>query len=259
MRISYPARGVLLLFAAVSPQLSAQTSPPPAPPDFDRPVSWKSIVPNIGHDQKKIWLFPANLYKPKVLIPTLAIVGTTAALVALDPKDAPWFRNNSTEFSGFNNVFSGNATAWGTVAVPVALYAAGAVRKDSKMRNTALLAGEAVGDAEILATVMKDITKRTRPISIGTGQSYSDTWFESSGSFLRGHGGFPSGHEIAAMSVATVIARRYKNHKWVPWAAYGLAGAVGFSRLTLQAHFISDVFVGGALGYSISRFAVLQE
>lgn len=39
----------------------------------------------------------------------------------------------------------------------------------------------------------------------------------------------------------------------------GLAGAVAFSRVTLSAHFVSDVFVGGALGYSISRFAVLRE
>jgi len=31
------------------------------------------------------------------------------------------------------------------------------------------------------------------------------------------------------------------------------------SRMTLSAHFASDVFMGGALGYSIGRFAVLRE
>ena len=41
--------------------------------------------------------------------------------------------------------------------------------------------------------------------------------------------------------------------------SYGIAALVGFSRLTLSAHFVSDVFVGGALGYSVSRFAVLQQ
>ena len=69
----------------------------------------------------------------------------------------------------------------------------------------------------------------------------------------------PSGHAIAAFSVATIVARRYGNHKWVPYASYGVAALVGFSRLTLSAHFVSDVFVGGALGYSVSRFAVLQQ
>jgi hypothetical protein len=29
--------------------------------------------------------------------------------------------------------------------------------------------------------------------------------------------------------------------------------------MSLSAHFASDVFLGGALGYSISRFAVLQQ
>jgi membrane-associated phospholipid phosphatase len=76
---------------------------------------------------------------------------------------------------------------------------------------------------------------------------------------LRGHGSFPSGHTIAAFSIATVVARRYGNHRWVPYAAYGMAALVGFSRLSLSAHFLSDVFMGGALGYSISRFTVLRQ
>jgi membrane-associated phospholipid phosphatase len=41
--------------------------------------------------------------------------------------------------------------------------------------------------------------------------------------------------------------------------AYGSAALVGFSRMTLSAHFASDVFMGAALGYSISRFTVLRE
>jgi membrane-associated phospholipid phosphatase len=45
----------------------------------------------------------------------------------------------------------------------------------------------------------------------------------------------------------------------VPIVAYTAAATVGFSRLTLNAHYLSDVFVGGALGYSISRFAVLRQ
>ena len=69
----------------------------------------------------------------------------------------------------------------------------------------------------------------------------------------------PSGHTIAAFSIATVVARRYRKHRWVPFVAYGLAGVVGFSRMTLSAHFASDVFMGASLGYSISRFAVLRQ
>ncbi len=172
--------------------------------------------------------------------------------------EASYFRGASS-YHGFNNIFTGNATVIGTIAAPFSLYAIGLIRRDSKMQRTALLAGEAVADAEIVTTVLKDATKRVRPAAIPPHGNFSDSWFESSGSFLRGNGSFPSGHAIAAFSIATVVARRYGNHRWVPYAAYGMAALVGFSRLSLSAHFLSDVFVGGALGYSISRFTVLRQ
>jgi membrane-associated phospholipid phosphatase len=71
-------------------------------------------------------------------------------------------------------------------------------------------------------------------------------------------GSFPSGHSIAAFSVATVFARRYPTHRWLPYVAYGLAATVGFSRVSLSAHFPSDVFLGAALGVAVSRFTVLN-
>jgi membrane-associated phospholipid phosphatase len=250
-----------VLTAQVPPSDSDGNQSPPAPqpvPPYQRPVSLGRIIPNIVDDQSKIWLFPAKLNKKRDWIPAAAILGTTAALIALDSHDAPYFRNTST-FAGFNSVFTGNATAIGTAAVPVSLYATGLISKDSKMKGTALLAGEAVADSEILSFVLKDAFNRARPGSIQPTQNFWDTWFESRGSFINSRGGMPSGHAIAAFSVATIVARRYGKHKWVPYVSYGMAALVGFSRLTLSAHFVSDVFVGGALGYSVSRFAVLQQ
>jgi len=218
----------------------------------------KLLLPNLISDQKRIWTFPARLVQGQNWIPTAAVLGTTAGLLALDPTEAGYFRNTAT-FHGFNNIFTGNATVVGTILAPVSLYAAGLIRRDSKMQHTALLAGEAVADAEIVTTVFKDATKRVRPAGFPAQGNLYDSWFESSGSFLRGNGSFPSGHTIAAFSVATVVARRYGNHRWIPYVAYGAAALVGFSRLSLSAHFMSDVFMGGALGYSISRFTVLRQ
>jgi membrane-associated phospholipid phosphatase len=240
------------------PQTPAPSPVPQPPPAFDRPVSWKRLFPNIVKDQERIWSFPARLVQGQSWIPTAAVLGTTAGLVALDPTEAAFFRRTPS-FQGFNKVFTGNATVVGTLMAPVSFYVIGLVRKDAKMQRTALLAAEAVADAEIVTTVLKDATKRVRPAAFPAQGNLYDSWFESSGSFLRGNGSFPSGHSIAAFSVATVIARRYGNHRWVPFAAYGMAALVGFSRLSLSAHFMSDVFMGGALGYSISRFTVLQQ
>ena len=230
--------------------VAAQTS--------DRPVSLKRLVPNLLDDQKRIWTLPVRLIQGQGLLPAASVVGATAGLIAADPSAARYFRGTDT-FHGFNNVFSGNATAIGTIVAPVTLYAAGLIRHDSKMQQTALLAGEAVADAEIVATIFKGATRRVRPADIPVGGGFSDTWFESKGSALRANGSFPSGHTIAAFSVATVVARRYGGgHRWVPYAAYGMAALVGCSRLTLSAHYLSDVFMGGALGYTISRYTVLR-
>ena len=224
----------------------------------DRPISWKRLLPNLLSDQKRIWTLPISLASGQNLAPAGAVLGATAGLLAVDPYESPYFRTTTT-FHSFNNIFTGNATVIGTIAAPISLYAVGLLRKDSKMEHTALLAGEAVADAELVTTVLKDTTKRVRPAAIPSTGNFSDTWFESGGSLLRGSGSFPSGHTIASFSVATVIARRYGNHRWVPYVAYGMAALVGFSRLSLSAHFLSDVFMGGTLGYSISRFAVLRQ
>lgn len=236
---------------------SVAVSPASQPP-AERPVSWKRLVPNLLSDQKRIWTFPLSVAEGQHLAPASAVMGTTIGLMAVDPVESGYFRG-TTVFHTFNNVFTGNAASIGMIVAPVSLYAVGLARKDSKMERTALLAGEAVANAELVTTVLKDATRRVRPAAIPGNGNFSDTWFESSGSMLRGDGSFPSGHTIAAFSIATVIARRYGNHRWVPYVAYGAAALIGFSRLSLSAHFLSDVFMGGALGYSISRFAVLRQ
>ena len=236
----------------------AQAPPVQSPPAFERPVSWKLMLPNLLSDQERIWTFPARLVKGQNWVPAAATLGATAGFIAFDPTEAAYFHQTTT-FHGFNNILSGNATAIGTLMAPVSLYAIGLVRHDTKMEGTALLAGEAAADAEIVTLALKEGTRRLRPSGVQPGGNYSDTWYDGSGSLFQGHGSFPSGHTIAAFSIATVVARRYRNHRWVPYTAYGMAMLVGFSRLSLSAHFLSDVFMGGALGYSISRFAVLRQ
>jgi hypothetical protein len=237
-------------------QAQAPSIVTPAQP---RAVSVKRLMPNIADDQTRIWTFPVQLAKGKHWRPALAIIGVAAGLMALDAHDTPHFRRTDG-FSGFNRVFSGKSTSVAIGVVPASFCLAGIARHDTYMQQTTLLAGEALADAFVLSTVMKGVTRRSRPSSIPPDGDFSDTWLKTGwGSAFSGHASFPSGHAIAAFSVATVFARRYGKHRWVPWVAYGLSGLVGFSRVTNQAHFPSDVFVGAALGYSISRFAVLRR
>ena len=207
-------------------------------------------------DQKRIWTYPARITHGHNWIPTAAVLGATAGLFFADRSESGYFRS-TTAFHGFNRVLNGNATAIGMGTVAASMYAIGRFRKDSKMQHTALLAGEAMADVAIVQTVLKDTTMRLRPVRYP-----ASGWFATSSSptsYIRGNGSFPSGHSIEAFAIATIIARRYGNHRWVPYVAYGMASLVGFSRLTLNVHFLSDVFMGGALGYSVSRFVVLRQ
>lgn len=249
-----PRTCLVLIVSVLAQGLSAQTA---SDPGEQRSVSWKRVIPNIVSDQKQIWTFPVRTVRGSHWVATLGVVGITAGLIAADPHDTPSIRRTNS-FDGFNSVVSGKSTDLGAIIAPVSLYVAGLIRKDSYQQKTALLAGEAVADAEIVTVVLKGATSRLRPWDVPASGDFGDTWFQGKGNWLRGHGSFPSGHTIAAFSVATVISRRYPNRRWVPYVAYSLAALVGFSRITSSAHFPSDVFMGAALGYSISRFSVIR-
>jgi membrane-associated phospholipid phosphatase len=231
-------------------------------------VTPKLLLPHIAQDQKRIWRFPLRAAQGKKgWKPALGILGATAGLIALDPVGTCYFQRASFQQAPavrqFNLVVTGRNAALAIAAVPVALYVTGLVnkgaKKDSYASQTALLAGEAIASAEIVAAVMKTVGRRLRPGLVGPDGDYADTWFRQQGPGIASSGSFPSAHTTAAFAVAAVLAHRYRSHRWAPWAAYGLASLIGFSRVSGQAHFPSDVFMGAALGFSISRFVVLDR
>ena len=224
--------------------------------DEDRDVSWKQLVPNILEDQKHIWTLPVRLGEGRDWLATTVVVGTTGGLVVADPHISGYFRSHDT-FNSFNNAMSGSVSAAITAAPPVAMLGIGMLRHDEKMTKTALLIGEAVADVQTIQVVFKGATGRLRPTDVPKG-NLSDSWNDRSG-FDRFHSSFPSGHALSAFAVATVISHRYREHRWVPIAAYGVATVIGFSRVSQGAHFASDVFMGAALGYTVARFSVLPS
>lgn len=224
----------------------------------EREVSWKRLIPNVLQDQKRIWTFPGGVVKGRHWKPAVGFAATTVGLVVLDQYDEPYFRT-TTAFHGFNGVFSTSATGIGMVVMPVSFYAVSLVRHNAYDQHTSLLAAESVLDTELLEAVMKSTFRRVRPRDVPPGGNLADTFTDARGGLFGGQNSFPSGHAITAFSIATIFADRYSRHRWVPWVAYGLAAAVGFSRITTQSHFTSDVFVGAVLGYSISHYVVLQR
>ena len=233
--------------------------PPPSKenPGADREVSLRKLPMNFLHDQKDMWLFPLELGQGHHWLPALFITGGTAVFIATDPQTMPHFRQ-TTDFHGFNRVFSTTGTGAAIAVVPAVFYGVSLLRHDSYDQGSALFAGEAVADDAILMVVMKAIARRARPTEFPVTGPYNDTFFHSTSSFFGKGTSFPSGHALMAFSVATVFARRYKEHRWVPYLAYAAASAIAFSRITTGAHFPSDVFIGSALGFVIARYDVLH-
>lgn len=222
-----------------------------------RETTWGSLAPDILIDQKGIWLSPLQLTKGHGWVPTLVMAAGTAGFIASDSHTMPYFRDHQHNLDDLNDVFDQWITMGEIAAVPVGLMAAGTVRSDSYQKTTALLAARAYADSEVLEFAAKLVTRRERPGDVPPGQSFNHTFFKSQ--LVSGNGSsFPSGHAAGAFCVATVLSTRYKNHRWVPWVMYSFATAVSLSRVTTLAHFPSDVFVGAAMGYSVSRFEVLR-
>jgi membrane-associated PAP2 superfamily phosphatase len=221
-------------------------------------VTWRSLPKNFLQDQKHIWLFPTQLAKGRYVLPTVAIAGVTAGLIVADPYAMPYFRSHANNLDDINDVFDASITTGEVVALPVALMISGYLRHDSYQVSTALLAGEAYADSAVVDLVMKGITRRKRPSDVLGAASFNDTFFAGGKSPFKGSS-FPSGHAAGVFSVATVVASRYHNHRWVPWLAYGMATAISISRVTTLAHFPSDVFLGAALGYTITRYGTLRS
>ena len=242
------------------PDAPVQSSRPPRDSSDSpaaRQVTWGSLPQDFLRDQKDIWLFPVQLAKGRHWVPTLAVTGVTAGLIVADPHVMPYFQDHARNLDHLNDPFDSTTTTAIVIAIPSTLMLTGYMRHDQYQVSTALLAAEAYADTAIVDLAVKAITRRQRPADVPVGADFHNTFFNGGKSPFKGSS-FPSGHAAGAFSVATVIASRYHNHRWVPWVMYGMATAISLSRVTSSAHFPSDVFLGAALGYTITRYEVLK-
>jgi hypothetical protein len=231
-----------LLFSYVS--LRAQTpsaTPSPTPNPNSSSTLEKDFFKNILRDQKAIWTAPFHLHgsDARYLVP----LGLgTAALIATDQQTGDEIAESPRPLNP-SRVVSYAGSIYGVGAAAGSFYLIGRATHNVRARETGILGTEALIDSAILVTAAKGISQRTRPT---VGKSRSD--------FFDGGSSFPSGHSIEVWSLATVVANEYHDRKAVQIAAYGIASAVSVARFTGRNHYLSDVLVGGALGYGMGRY-----
>lgn len=235
---------VFAVLISTSSAIFAQTSSPtpsPTPVQSSTPSLESKFFKNILRDQKAIWTAPFHLHSHDGRWLAPLTLGT-AALIATDQRTGDEMAESRAQLNA-SRIVSYAGSTYGTAAIAGTFYLFGRAKGNQRARETGILGAEALIDSGIVVTAVKEITQRVRPSG---GVSRSD--------FFDGGSSFPSGHSIAAWSLATVIANEYHDRPLIKFAAYGIAGAVSISRFTGQRHYLSDVLVGSAMGYGIGRY-----
>jgi len=196
----------------------------------------KYFLRHLVVDQKNIWTSPAHV-KPddaKWLVPS---AGIATGLFVTDPDSS--FGMASYHPTAWKEVSNyGLGAALGATG---AMYVWGHITNNDRARETGVLATEAMISVLPMQFAIRGATGRLRPYQ----SNYQNDFF-------NGGSSFPSNHSALAWAFAAVVAREYPN-VYAQLGAYGLATAVSLARVEASQHFLSDVFVGGLLGYQVGR------
>jgi PAP2 superfamily len=228
----------------------------------DKPYWRTNLFGRFFGDQKYLFTtwWPSEFKRPAFSVPLLA--GTALAIsssheggegpdVQLERRFSEWSDDRNTTSAHLFTSLGNGAT--GAVLLGTA-WLVGRFSGHDTLSEASSLSAEVLLDVGLYSVILKEISARTRPSGGATGD------------FLEFHpdagespDSFPSGHAMGAFAVATVFSGVYREHRWVPWVAYGAAGLVGASRVALGRHFPSDVIVGGILGNSLGRMVVTRQ
>ena len=166
----------------------------------------------------------------------------SAALISTDNKTAEFLPNTEDQ-----KKWSGRVSKVGAASMLAAgtggTYLIGKITGNKHLQETGLLALHAIGHSQVVTAAVKQLTNRRRPIVL-----------DGSAGFWNGGDSFPSGHSSTTFAVATVFAYEYRERPWVPIVAYTVASSVAASRVAAQRHWLSDIVVGGSVGFLVGRY-----
>ena len=127
----------------------------------------------------------------------------------------------------------------------------GLLLDDPKLLKTTGLMTESFVFTSLIMGSVKMVLGRTRPYA-EKGSTDFDFLAFSQNRDLRS---MPSGHTSSAFAMMTVIAKQY-NYWWIEIPAYVFATGAAIQRIEARKHWMSDVLVGGAIGYFVASALV---
>jgi membrane-associated phospholipid phosphatase len=128
------------------------------------------------------------------------------------------------------------------------LAVGGVLANNRRWTRTSVRVVEAVLYTKGIVGLSKGFVNRTRPFATDSPLEATPGAFSSKHEKLS----MPSGHTARAFAVASVVAHEF-DQWYVKVPAYAAAASVGLERVRSSDHWLSDVVVGGTLGYLIGR------
>ncbi|HEX9637074.1 MAG TPA: phosphatase PAP2 family protein [Acidobacteriota bacterium] len=178
-----------------------------------------------------------GLFTKRNLMPLIVGASITAGASTLDStlRKSPENGHHFAAFGGLGHKLGNPAYL---AAIFSSTFVAGRLSHDSRFRAMSydLMQGYVITTA--LTAGLKHAIGRERP-------NHEDSL------------SFPSGHASTAFTYATVLSHYYGLDAAIP--AYAMAGFIGFSRVEKNAHNLSDVVAGMALGYIVGRTVVHRD
>lgn len=110
-----------------------------------------------------------------------------------------------------------------------------------------------LGLSAAISFALKIAVQRQRPFQIGIVSIFP---FLEDANFLTWNFSFPSFQATLAFCAIPILSREFPKFKYI-WIIF--AGLVAFSRVYFGLHFMSDVLVGGLIGYLIGAIVVKIE
>jgi len=225
-------------------------------PALDAPSDpWVPSLRSMGQNALAIAEAPLSMSRSEQLL-TLGASGVV--LSAMSTLDRPVYR-------GLEDRTGSVGATTGLVATPGQWYdrlgpdraalgtagllaAGGLALQRRSWTRTSVRVLEAVAYTKLVTGFAKGLVSRARPF-VGRGPFSGEP-----GTFdgAHTHTSMPSGHTARAFAIASVLA--HQADRWyVSVPAYGMAASVGMERVRSGDHWLTDVMVGGALGYAIGR------
>jgi membrane-associated phospholipid phosphatase len=180
--------------------------------------------------------------------------GSTATFIGADKSamHAAHAVDRSNTLNTIMDIGTGYADTKYAMILPTTLYVGGLFGGHDGIRTTGRQIFQALLYSTAITQSFKYLVGRSRPHVAG--DPFHARPFTSSDDYFS----MPSGHSTVAFAVSSVLAQNI-NNIYASIGLYGLAATTAISRIYLDRHWLSDVFVGAVIGTTAGIFVTTRD